>query len=761
MVRPYRTLSMEVKTKHIPKTSRKSSDVQVLTPQEVFQSSLGDIARTVSDPSTSPDVRTPEMSQKHVSPQVRVASTRRIASDATIHGANAATQPLPSRRIISMTGESPVKGLQENLESFFDSLVDLKALTNEQIEVVRASCIREDIMTVGELRMLSKGEFAHLGLSTLGSRSRFFNALHEGSDSLALSVPIERLRAITATFVGATNLEDLLKELFVIVDSVVLTGYWGMYVFDPEIQRLRWAGGRGLTEEEKNRAEATAMERHPGEVYRTGNIMHWPDVLKHSNGGSHNKRSIAIRSRLWVPIAAGGEVLGCIGMTSTIRNHFKPRHITMLCFIADLAGLVYRNLRDKKVLKTAVEAAEAASAAKDQFVANMSHEVRTPLNGVIGMAMELASTELTADQRECLRVIHTSADALVNLVNDILDVSKAMSGKMTLENGPFNLAECSKDAILLCEPLVKTKEGLTVKFVNNCDHSCFIGDMYRVRQILLNLLTNAIKFTAKGSVTLTIQKTDEQDPGVIKISVTDTGIGIDGKALERIFDKFTQADLTTTRRYGGTGLGLSISRLLATEMGGSLTAVSEVGVGSTFTARVKLGRVSSDEVVSIKKRQKQHRNVTPFENPPRVLVVEDNIINQQVAVRMLRRLNIVPVVVDNGLHAVREMKENEYDLILMDFHMPVMDGLEATRQIRKLSGIRSSIPIVAMTASAIESEKQACLNAGMDGFLSKPIYAAPLAKQLRRFSPKSQQQQVIKIPEVKSDPVLPVVLDAK
>jgi CheY-like chemotaxis protein len=165
--------------------------------------------------------------------------------------------------------------------------------------------------------------------------------------------------------------------------------------------------------------------------------------------------------------------------------------------------------------------------------------------------------------------------------------------------------------------------------------------------------------------------------------------------------------------------------------------------------------------VSIKKRQKQHRNVTPFENPPRVLVVEDNIINQQVAVRMLRRLNIVPVVVDNGLHAVREMKENEYDLILMDFHMPVMDGLEATRQIRKLSGIRSSIPIVAMTASAIESEKQACLNAGMDGFLSKPIYAAPLAKQLRRFSPKSQQHQVIKIPEVKSDPVLPVLLYAK
>ena len=384
-------------------------------------------------------------------------------------------------------------------------------------------------------------------------------------------------------------------------------------------------------------------------------------------------------------------------------------------------------------------AAQAASRAKSDFLANMSHEIRTPLNGVVGMLQLLAGTPLDAGQRRYASVAVASAKSLLTLINDILDFSKIEAGKLELEHLPFDLAELAEQAVAILSVRAGEK-GLAVSCaVDPAVAHRRVGPGDRVRQVLVNLLGNAVKFTAAGSVTLRVTMGDPAgDPAghaadLIRFAVTDTGVGIPPDRLDRLFKSFSQVDASTTRKYGGTGLGLAISRQLAELMGGAVGVESTVGVGSTFwfTARLPADAqpAAAAEPTAVPSTPPAAAAAVPAGR--RVLVAEDNEVNQMVVGEMLRRLGYAADLVGDGRAAVEAFVRGGYDLVLMDCQMPEMDGFAATAAIRAEGGPR--VPIVALTANALAGDRERCLAAGMDDYLTKPIDAGALAEKLARW----------------------------
>jgi signal transduction histidine kinase/CheY-like chemotaxis protein len=539
-------------------------------------------------------------------------------------------------------------------------------------------------------------------------------------DTESTSVTVERLAAVTARFATIHDYESMMREVRGIVDELVAVEHWGLYLYDTHSRRLRLALCSGFSETERREAERSAMERHPGYVFRTRLLLHVPDVERDADGLTMSSpRSFTVRSRLWVPLTVRGECVGAIGLGSDRPHRFDANHISALRLIADLTAMVYRNVTVQQALTHAKERAEAASRAKGQFLANMSHEVRTPLNGIMGMAALLVETSLNDEQREFAQVIRSSASSLLDIVNDVLDVSKVEAGMLVIERASFDLRATCEDVLSLCTQLA-TERGVTLHL--DYDAECpvkLVGDVGRVRQILLNLVTNALRFTPRGWVRVVVRERDRRERvSVVDLAIVDTGVGIPADKLEYVFEKFTQADTSTTRRFGGTGLGLAISRGLTQLMGGSLSVVSEPGQGSTFTARLPFGRADGTSAPPMPATSDAWR---PLSRPLRVLVVEDNPTNQRVAVHLLKKLGATADVAVDGVDAINHVRANTYDVVLMDCHMPVMDGLEATRAIRNLSGPNAQVPVVAMTASAMQDDRAACVAAGMNGYVSKPV----------------------------------------
>jgi signal transduction histidine kinase/CheY-like chemotaxis protein len=372
-------------------------------------------------------------------------------------------------------------------------------------------------------------------------------------------------------------------------------------------------------------------------------------------------------------------------------------------------------------LERARDASELANQHKSAFLAMMSHEIRTPLNGVLGMVQAIEREPLPKHQRERLRIIGQSGETLLTILNDILDLSKIEAGKLALEVTDFDLAGVALNAQ---DGFKSLAEGKGLDFVLEVDpgaRGTYRGDPVRVRQILYNLISNAVKFTSAGSVRVHIGLADDG----VRLSVTDTGIGMAKDQIERLFDKFVQADASTTRRFGGTGLGLSICRQLCNAMGGRISVESEVDRGSCFTVDLPLARIAESEMAAA---APVRSGLASSARPLKVLAAEDNEVNQLVLKTLLNQAGLVPVIVGDGEQAVTAWERENWDLILMDVQMPVMDGLTATRQIRQREAEtgRRATPIIALTANAMAHQTESYFAAGMNGFVAKPIEAAQL-----------------------------------
>ena len=454
-----------------------------------------------------------------------------------------------------------------------------------------------------------------------------------------------------------------------------------------------------------------------------GNFLNDPYIQKYQS-----------KSILCYPIFNQNKIKGLVFLENTLTtNAFRKDRVNIINLLSAQIAISIENSKFIKQLDESKKKAEEANSIKSNFIANISHEIRTPMNGIMGMKSLLEGTKLDEEQKEYLHNIGVSAESLLVILNDILDISKIESGTIDIENISFDLKNLIESAISVIKNTILEKK-LTLHF--SFDSSIpkhIITDMARLRQILINLLNNAVKFTFSGGIDISVKLIEKIDNYInLEFAIKDTGIGIDDSKLTKIFEPFIQADNSITRKYGGTGLGLTISKNLTKLLGGDLSVKSELGAGSTFYLRIK---VLSDKNFEISKpNQTNSLELTNNNGNHSILLVEDHTMNQKIMVKILKKMGFeINAIANNGIEAISLFEKNDYDIILMDIQMPELDGIETTKLIRNQFKERKQPIIIALTANAMVGDREKYLEAGMDDYVSKPVNPIDLKSKLMKW----------------------------
>ena len=553
----------------------------------------------------------------------------------------------------------------------------------------------------------------------------------------------EKLEKITHLISNSESIENLVANSQTIIEKIIIVELSGIFLYDKKSNKLKLMSYRGFTKAESILAEKTALERHPGWVCKNKKPILIKDTLTEKNIiTTDSRRRWQTRSRVCIPILTKDECIGIITLSSAKPNRFNDSHVSILNFVAILFSNVYLNLLFKKdqedkqeKLLNYIEEIKKTKKLQERFLANLSHEIRTPLNTIIGISNILKQSPYVKKEKDSIKILSISAENLKGLINDILDFSKIEANELKLEMDTVSIKEMIENAIFSFKEKINLK-NLEIKSIYDSKLNLLQSDKIKLNQVILNILSNAIKFTENGKISLSVKVLkDTINTQKIAIVIKDTGIGITKEKIGIIFEPFQQEDITITRKYGGTGLGLSLSKNIINLLGGELDVKSTKNKGSAFKIEIELKKATN---ITKNKKVLPKKEIPDLLNQnPHILLVEDDDLNIFLIKKLSNLWGTKIDIAKNGKKAIEVLQKKSFDLILMDVQMPVMDGFKATNYIRE--NLKLHTPIIGLTANAVKTDQQKCLNAGMTEYITKPFDADNLKQKISELISKTKK----------------------